>query len=203
MIDAKELKAYKTLVNSYINERLHHAFLEADFKEICGGINCVLYDWTGNTYIGNRKEKNVQQAYQMFFELLHSFLEFCHDNEDNLSDKEASLAQSMRFYGTVYRYLGKCDPKNYRKREVVKPEYNDIYVSWSKSERNSYIESKLYGPRTWMKAEIQEPYFGIDIQGFEEWCERWFNEHPFITRGNEREVVFPTVEKCIVEVKYE
>ena len=201
VIDIKKLGEYKTFVDSYICNRLRHAFVDADLMEICCGIYSILSDWTGNTYVGARKEKSVEQAYQIFFELLHGFLEFCHDNADKLSDKEVSLAQLMRFHGTVYRYLGKCDPRNNRKKEIVKPEYNDVYVSWSKSERNTYLESKLYGPRTWMKAEIQEPYFGIDIRGFEEWCEKWLGYAPFITRGDEREVVFPTFEKCIVEVK--
>jgi len=84
---------------------------------------------------------------------------------------------------------------------VVTPEYNDIYVSWSKSERNYYIESKLYGPMTWMKAEIRNPYFGIDIQGFEDWCQEWLGDSSFITRGEEREVVFPTIKDCIIEIE--
>lgn len=114
---------------------------------------------------------------------------------------ENSLAEFMIFRGTVYRYLGIADSRNYRKKKRIDSVYNNVYVSWSRSERNSYIESKLYGPRTWMRAEVREPEFGIDIHGFELWCEKWLGETYFITRGEERKIVFPTVKECIVEIR--
>ncbi|MGL5259566.1 MAG: hypothetical protein ACRC7V_05600 [Lachnospiraceae bacterium] len=112
------------------------------------------------------------------------------------------MAEFMVFRGTVYRYLGIADSRNYRKKIKVEPEYNEIFVSWSKTEQNSYIESKLYGPRTWMQEKIEESDFGIDIHGFELWCEKWLDRVYFITRGNEKEIVFPTYERCIVQKEY-
>jgi hypothetical protein len=108
----------------------------------------------------------------------------------------------MMYHGTVYRYLGTHDSRNIRKKRRMEPIYNKIYVSWSKSESNSYILSKLYGPATWMRATIQAPYFGIDIHGFELWCQRWYGDSYYITRGDEREVVFPTIQECIDEITY-
>lgn len=202
MINESKVREYVSFVQSYMNKRLHKDFDEEQFTEICAGINNILLLWTGDTYVGNKKDAVVEQAYQDFFVLLHDFLEFCLENAKLLSEKEASLADFMMFRGTVYRYLGKCDSRNYRKKVVVEPEYNDIYVSWSKSESNAYIESKLYGPRTWMRAEISAPDFGIDIHGFELWCEKWFGDSSFITRGEEKEVVFPTIESSVREMRY-
>ena len=162
----------------------------------------ILLDWTGNTYVGVKKVKSAERDYQFFFELLHDFLHFLYDNKSEVSNEEWSLAENMMYHGTVYRYLGTHDSRNSERKEMVKPIYNDIFVSWSKSEKNAYIESKLYGPVTWMKAEIKEPEFGIDINGFEEWCKKWQGDSAFITRGMEKEVVFPTVKECIVEIRY-
>lgn len=201
MINTVKLSEYKKYVRKYMKERLQRKFDSDSLMEICGGIDSILLDWTGNTYVGRKKEPIVEQAYQDFFELIHDFLVFCSQNKGTLDEMEISLAEFMIFRGTVYRYLGTSDSRNYRKKKRVDPVYNSVYVSWSQSEKNSYIESKLYGPRTWMKAEIREPEFGIDIHGFELWCEKWIGDSSFITRGEEKEVVFPTMKKCIVEIK--
>ncbi len=202
MIDMIKVNEYNSFVMKYMQDRLSHVFVEKEFMKICSGINFILLEWTGCTYIGHEKEKNIEQIYQNFFETVHRFLEFCYKNTEELSEKERTLTKWMMFQGTVYRYLGKADKGNYRKKIVVEPNYNNIYVSWSKSEHNSYIESKLCGPMTWMKAEILLPDFGIDIRGFEKWCEQWYDDSYSITRGKGREVVFPTIKQCIKEIKY-
>ena len=190
---------YVAFVKKYIDVRLTQGFIKNDLLNICVGMDRVLLEWTGNTYVGRRKEKETEQWYQKFFVSIHDFLKFCADNSHELSEMERSIAEKMMYRGSVYRYLGKCDSRNIRKKEIVYPEYNDVFVSWSKSETNYYILSKLYGPRTWMKAEIKEPYFGIDIHGFELWCREWFGDSSFITRGEEKEVVFPTIKELSVE----
>lgn len=202
MINEKVLMKYISFVKNYIHDRLVGNFSQDKLLEICDGMNEVLLDWTGNTYVGRRKDANVQNTYQAFFLVIHEFLVFCNNYSEYLDPMESTLAEMMMYRGIVYRYLGIADSRNYRKKERVEPEYNGIFVSWSKSEENSYILSKLYGPVTWMKAEIKEPYFGIDIQGFELWCEKWLDESPFITRGEEKEVVFPTIAECIIEKRY-
>lgn len=196
------LKEYKSLVQEYTRYRLNQEFQEDKLIDICSIICSILLAWTGNTYIGIKKERNVEIQYQCFFVLLHEFLVFCCSNSDKLSDMERSLARFMMYRGTVYRYLGVADTFNIVKKRKIEPEYNEIYVSWSQTERNSYIESKLYGPMTWLKAEIKAPNFGIYIHGFELWCEKWLGESCFITRGNEKEIVFPTYERCVVQKEY-
>ena len=202
MIDIQKLLEYKKDVNRYMRERLQCGFKQDSLIEICAGINDILVDWTGNTYVGRKKEKEVEKTYQVFFELMHEFIEFCFINSEKINEMESSLADYVIYTGTVYRYLGIADFRNYQKKLKVEPEYNEIFVSWSKSEKNLYIESKLSGPMTWMKAEIEKPEFGIDIHGFERWCERWFGGFEVITRGEEKEVVFPTLKKNILEIKY-
>ena len=202
MIDVEELKKFIAVVHEYIKIRLNQEFDKNELIEICAGINSILLDWTGNTYVGRKKEICEEKQYQYFFVLIHEFLKFCCSNSDDFSEMERTLAEFVMFRGTVYRYLGKSDSRNCQKKIRVEPEYNEVFVSWSKTERNAYIESKLYGPRTWMKAEIEAPDFGIDIHGFELWCQKWLGRSYFITRGNEKEVVFPTYERCIVQKIY-
>lgn len=173
-----------------------------DFNNICGGIDQILLIWTGNTYVGRKKDSETERQFQRFFTLIHDLILFCAYNNERLSEQETSFADMLTYHGTVYRYLGVADYRNYRRKERVEPKYNNIYVSWSKSEYNNYITGKLSGPVTWMKATIKEPDFGIDIHGFEEWCKKWYGEANFITRGEEKEVVFPTIEKYIEEIKY-
>ena len=72
----------------------------------------------------------------------------------------------------------------------VEPQYNNIYVSWSKQPQNHYIENKLYGTMTLLTCKVDEPYYGIDLEAFG------------VVRGQEAEVVFPTIKETITEVKY-
>ena len=106
--------------------------------------------------------------------------------KDSTLPFEKRVANAMLYSGTVYRYLG----KNYPSDEVVVPYYDGVYVSWSKQDGNSYLLSKLYGPVTKRTCEIAEPMYGIDLDILE--C----------TRGNEREVVFPTYRQCVAEIQY-
>lgn len=106
--------------------------------------------------------------------------------KDSALPFEKRVANAMLYRGTVYRYLG----KNYPSDEVVVPYYDGIYVSWSKQDGNSYLLSKFYGHVTKITYEIAEPMYGIDLDILE--C----------TRGNEREVVFPTYRQCDTEIQY-
>ena len=147
-----------------------------DLKEVC----CF---WTGKTYIGSPKAEPIKMAFQAFLVELMQLL-LC--MKDSGLHFEESVANAMLYRGPVYRYLGKSYPSD----EVVVPCYDGIYVSWSKQDGNSYLLSKLYGPITKLTCEIAEPMYGIDLDILE--C----------VRGNEREVVFPTIEQCIVEIQY-
>jgi hypothetical protein len=139
--------------------------------------------WTGKTYGGSSKSKVIKEAFQGFFtELMQLLLEM----KESQNDYEVRVAKAMLYTGKVYRYLGKSLPN----KKVVVPVYDDIYVSWSKCPNNDYLLSKLYGPVTWLSCEIVAPQYGIDLGAIG------------ASRANEHEVVFPTIEKCITEIKY-
>ena len=55
---------------------------------------------------------------------------------------------------------------------------------------------------TWRSADVQSPYFGIDLEGVEAAFFSLANERNYLTKSNEHEVVFPTIKECITEVKY-
>ena len=133
--------------------------------------------------MGSPKAEPIKMAFQAFFEEFMQLLLFMKDSGLPFEER---VADAMLYRGTVYRYLGKSYPSD----EVVLPYYDGIYVSWSKEAGNSYLLSKLYGPVTEIICEIAEPMYGIDLDILE--C----------TRGNEQEVVFPTIEQSIVKIKY-
>lgn len=139
--------------------------------------------WTGRTYVGSPKSKAIKDVFQKFFVELMKLLLSMKNSE---KDYEVRVAKAMLYQGTIYRYLGHDHPS----KKVVVPKYNEIYVSWSKEPENDYIESKLYGPVTWMSCKIAEPLYGIDLDVIGS------------SRAGEHEVVFPTIEEYITEIKY-
>ena len=151
--------------------------------ELADDLRAVCCFWTGSTYVGSPKAEPIKMAFQAFFEEFMQLLLFM---KDSALPFEKRVANAMLYSGTVYRYLG----KNYPSDEVVVPYYDGIYVSWSKQDGNSYLLSKFYGPVTKITCEIAEPMYGIDLGILE--C----------TRGNEREVVFPTYRQCVAEIQY-
>lgn len=92
------------------------------------------------------------------------------------------------YQGKVYRYLGyKNEPET---KKYIIPEYNNIYVSWSKEKQESgYFKEKLKEPITRLEYEIIGDEYGIDLEKMD------------LSKGNEREVVFPTKQGC--DVYYE
>lgn len=160
------------------NDMLYDDF-ELFFDNVCQ----TLCQWIGHTYIGHKKDKSIQKAFQNFFEALYKFLIVCQEIDYyNLQQ----FAKRALFRGTLYRYLGHGSIKD--SNSVVEPEYNDIYVSWSKHLKNSYIQSKLYGTITLLTCKVDEPYYGIDLDAFD------------VVKGKEAEVVFPTVKETIMEI---
>ena len=164
---------------------------------LLNNILVVLEHWTGSTYIGNTKEKELKKAYQAFFNALYKLVLKCKEIDNSVLQE---CADNILYQGQIFRYLGHSSPHNCN--ISVDPIYDDIYVSWSKEPKNSYVESKLYGTMTWISAEINEPYYGIDLEGVEKAITLLTNEECSVSKGNEREVVFPTIKECIMEVKY-
>lgn len=156
--------------------------LQALYRNICETLNF----WTGHTYVGRRKQPQIQKAFQTFFEALYDFLFICRDSDNStLQD----LANKSLYRGTLYRYLGHGSLDD-NIDSNVEPEYNNIYVSWSKKPQNHYIKSKLYGTMTLLTCDVSEPHYGIDLNVFG------------VVRGAEVEVVFPTFADAIKNIEY-
>ena len=175
-------------VNNQINSVLkkmnkNEAF---DLSMLFDNIGDVLERWTGHTYVGIKKEKKIKKAYQYFFRSLYQFLMVCKESEIENMQK---IARMVLYQGKAYRYLGHGNDLEFKDKKI-KPYYDDIFVSWSKSKYNSYIESKLYGTITIMTCLISENDYGIDLEPFG------------VVRADEAEVVFPTIEECIIEIEY-
>lgn len=167
--------------------------------DLCEILCPALLKWVGETYVGKQKTIEEETVYQQFFEAFHELLSCFLNNQLQLYDLEKEWFQNLLYTGNLYRYLGKSDPFN---EDRVLPRYNRIYVSWSKNKENSYLRSKLHGPITQLACNIQFPYFGIDIEGFTAFYHKHIDSNVLIVRGTEREVVFPTIQKCIYSVEY-
>lgn len=187
---ACKIQTYTKRVASGITQEQGEPLLES--------MAAVLDLWTGSTYVGNKKEKALEKAFQSFFKALYNFIIECRNNDRYFNIKRSN---KILYRGTVYRYLGHST-NSYPDNSIVEPVFNDIYVSWSKSPKGSYIESKLRYPQTWLSAEIKEPYYGIDLVGLQEAILELVNVKNRIAIDDEREVVFPTIKECITEIKY-
>lgn len=160
-----------------------------DFNIFIENVCLTLNYWTGHTYVGHKKGKSIQKAFQVFFEALYDFLLFCQREDKSFLQPLKDLADDALYQGTIYRYLGHCSDDNDAERKV-EPEYNCIYVSWSKKPNNHYIQGKLYGTKTLLTCVVSEPFYGIDLEAFG------------VVKGDEAEVVFPTVKEMITSIKY-
>ncbi len=105
-----------------------------DFSLFLDNVYETLKYWTGHTYIGQKKDKALQKAYQTFFEALYDFLFTCRELDN---PKLKSFADEVLYRGLLYRYLGNGTvEENVDKR--IEPQYNNIYVSWSKQPKNHH-----------------------------------------------------------------
>ena len=179
-------EATRKIIN-YLEYRKCNNFNDIYFYDLIDDILDVLNCWVGKTYVGSEKDKKLELSFQKFFikfmELLINF-----KNSELASNEENNLANKCLFRGNVYRYLGHSESQG--KNKKIKPIYNEIYVSWSKLNKIPYIESKLYGWVTLISCEIKEPHYGIDLEALD------------ISRSHEKEVVFPTIENLISDIKY-
>lgn len=179
-------KAVKGITEATDNIALYHNCSNTTqdmLLELREDISEIFHIWAGSTYIGCPKTEPIKMAFQSFFDELMRLLL---DMKESRKNYEQALANALLYRGKVYRYLGSDHPTD----TVVKPVCDSIYVSWSKQPQNSYIERKLYGTITWVSCDIKAPFYGIDLDEFD--C----------SRGNEHEVIFPTIEECITEIKY-
>lgn len=182
----------------YVSQRGKQEFDREIFEDMIRHIMAVLSKWTGETWIGHKKDKRTETVFQNFFETLVGLIGYINFFEKMISDTEKEFANMTVYNGVLYRYLGSCSPCN---KESVEIEYNNIYVSWSKNDLNDYIESKLYGPLLWIKAQTAPFEFAIDLEGVDKFYQKITGENKGVVRGNEREVVYPTKRDCILEVE--
>lgn len=145
--------------------------------------------WTGHTYIGQRKEKHLENAFQRFFEALYKYLIFCRDEDHSFCQLLKNLSDKALYQGVLYRYLGHGS-SNIDIDTRVEPEYNNVFVSWSKNLTNYYFENKLYGVMTVLTCEVTDSYYGIDLSAFG------------VSKIDEDEVVFPTIKETIKRIEY-
>jgi hypothetical protein len=177
------VKGITEATNNLVSYRNHSSTTKNMLSELWEDICDICNFWTGSTYVGSPKSDAIKNAFQLFFEELMQLLLVMKNSHKAF---EANVANAMLYRGKVYRYLGNGFPTE----EVVTPIYDNIYVSWSTEPTNYYIESKLYGNITWLACEISAPLYGINLDAIG--C----------SRANEHEIVFPTIEKCITEIKY-
>lgn len=159
------------------------------FKIFYDNLCQTLNFWTGHTHVGHRKDKVLQKAFQTFFEALYDFLLFCQNEDDSFRHALRDLSNEALYQGTLYRYLGHSS-EDFDIDSKVKPEYNSIYVSWSKNTKIPYVENKLCGTMTLLTCNVEKPNYGIDLEVFG------------AVRGDEAEVIFPTIKDTITDVRY-
>lgn len=195
--NAQKIHSIACQIQTY-TKRVSHGITKVQGEPLMKNIAAVVANWTGSTYVGDRKKKPLEKAYQAFFSALHDFIIECRNNDRYFNIERSS---KILYRGMVYRYLGHQlgdVPDN----SIVEPNYNDIYVSWSKNPKDTHIESKLRDPMTWIAAEIKEPYYGIDLVGLAEAISELVAVEYRIAIKDEKEVVFPTIKECITEIKY-
>ncbi len=198
-MDYSTLQMCTIAVKAYIEQR-KKLIIRIDFFEIlCDGIASFLEYWVGNTYVGNKKTSAETAIFQDFFRSLSSLIALLQDEKICPTQDERDLVSSLVYHGKVYRYLGYPSPT---KKKHIEPIYNDIFVSWSKNKEISYIESKLYGCMTRLYCNIPPNMVGFDLEGFQEFYNNKFASKIWIARGEEREVVFPTIKEMIYRIEY-
>lgn len=170
------------------------------FDDLCLIIADVIAQWCGNTYVGQEKHPIIRDLFQHFYENLAELVATIRLNPEKVIKDERKLAQSLIYTGDIYRYLGHSSLSDCK--EIVEPQYNKIYVSWSKESGDSYLLSKLYGPITLVQGKIRDSEFGLDLEGFTEFYHNRVENKFMIARPNEHEVVFPTIEKNTVKIEY-
>lgn len=172
-------------VSNQIGTRLNRDVPMKDALTLEKNIKEVLLFWTESTYIGKRKEQKLQKAYQQFFENLIKF------SWRKKISKNLELSECGLYQGPMYRVLGN-GYEHINIRKYIEPEYDGIFVSWSKSENipTPYMKQKLYGPITKIKSIADGINYAIDL-------EFWG-----VSNSNEREVVFPTTRLAVENIKY-
>lgn len=180
---ANQLKSVSKRINTPMVSQI-------DFNTMDNNIQNCLFFWTGHTFVGHKKGQQLSDAFQDFFNSLYSLLIEC---KKSTNKEWRDIANEVLYEGKLYRVLG-YDSSQDNIETIINPEYNNIWVSWSKKElrENHYFNSKLYGCKTYLTCDTRKSnnIYGIDLTYF---C---------VTTPNEEEVVFPTIKETIINVEY-
>lgn len=203
MINLDEIKNITFDIKSYIKYRfIRMTNWEDVFENLMQELAYSFSKWSGNTYVGKENDEELKMVYQDFFENIYLLIDSLEKNKHKIMNIEAKFINSIKYNGKVYRYLGYGDSTDKKRKQYIKPVYNDVYVSWSKNEENQYLESKLYGKITKLYCEIPNEKYGLDLEKFQDFINSSFACEFYISKGTEREVIFPTIEEYIYEIKY-
>ena len=69
------------------------------FEELCFDIACVLQEWSGNTYVGIKKEKKEKYIFQNFFICLNDLINYL-----NTLDEEVMIIGGASIYKLFLPY---------------------------------------------------------------------------------------------------
>ena len=187
--NSKEIYRVSNQLGNIVNKLNKHGIdqlIAVDCGKLMNNIAEVVSHWTQNTYVGYRKRENLKKAYQSFYENLYKFLQFFrYTNCGFYSD----LAKESLYQGILYRYLGHGSEID-NIHEKINPEFNNIYVSWSKNKTSTYLEGKLNGTITKVTCIVKGNYWGIDLKPLGIVC------------MGEDEVVFPTIKETISNITF-
>lgn len=192
-IDTKLISDTTFEIEMYRKNRATNTYHKKYFLSFLNKIGTVLNEWTGNTYIGEPKNKEVEQAFQNFFSAIKNLIIFFDSIAPQLSRKEKCFVTSIKYSDIIYRYLGHNTPSDNAPIEI---KYNNIFVSWSKNKASPYFESKLYGDIKRLYCKIPNNDFGIDLERLQ----RYFNELKVpcsFLKNTEQEVIYPTIKETI------
>lgn len=182
----QKLNIISNQINIFKIEIINGNFCLKEFKILSQNIKNAMIMWIDNTWIGEKKDSDIEKQYQLFYETLYDFLVICSKSNKR---KLVNFSKNLLYKGTVYRYLGYSYHSS-TSDKYIDIQYNNIYVSWSKNKNNNDIERQLYGKITRLTCEISDGIFGIDLSNLE------------IPRRSEKEVVFLTIKKYIKKIEY-
>ena len=185
-------------IDIYLVMRVNKRQPKKIFMALCGDVANVMLEWTGCTYVGQRKDSETEEMYQKFWLSVKNFIDMLSTSKIKQSKIEKAFLQSIIYRGEVYRYLGYPSPNQ---RKAIEPKYKDVYVSWSKNKGNTYLLTKLYGNRTLLSCIINAPYYGMDLESFNRFYNSNSRKKKYIAKGDEKEVVFPTKKDSIYKIE--
>ena len=186
----EEEKVVQCIKEGTENIKRYHEYRKQNPEDFCflrdvfRDIMKITNFWTGKTYVGSKKTKKIEKAFQDFYQAFYELLiAFKMNSFNSVSETEKSLANNLLYQGKIYRYLGHGSVR--KSKQSIKVKYNNVWVSWSKEPNNYYLESKLYGKYLKLYAIINNDIYGIDLEALG------------VSVGEEKEVVFPTIRETI------